>query len=74
MQQMNSPCVISTAILAFSLITTAGPEEGWLGKVSALQTGFLAASADVVITIDADVRLEPDAIAQAVQSTQRPQP
>ena len=50
----------------FSLITTAGPEEGWLGKVSALQEGLSVTTADVVITIDADVRLEPKAIARAV--------
>jgi cellulose synthase/poly-beta-1,6-N-acetylglucosamine synthase-like glycosyltransferase len=45
------------------------PEDGWLGKVNALQSAYLSSqSADVVISIDADVRFESDAIARAVKT------
>lgn len=50
----------------FSIINTEGPRSGWLGKVSALQTGFEAAKSDVIVTIDADVHLEPPALASSV--------
>lgn len=40
--------------------------EGWLGKPWALQQGYLVANGEVVVTIDADVRLQPTAIAQAI--------
>jgi glycosyltransferase involved in cell wall biosynthesis len=50
-----------------SVINAPAPRDGWLGKVSALQTGLLASeSCDVVISIDADVHFEADAIARAV--------
>ena len=42
---------------------------GWIGKVSALQTGFAAIADrdfDFVISIDADVSFAPDAIARAI--------
>lgn len=52
-----------------SVINAPVPAEGWLGKVSALQAGYLASElADVVISIDADVHFEPDAIARAVST------
>ena len=47
------------------------PAPGWIGKVSALQAGyeFLAANlADIVISIDADVHFEPDAITRAAST------
>lgn len=50
----------------FTVLTLTGPETGWLGKVSALESGFKRTQADVIITLDADVRLEIDAIARAV--------
>ena len=50
----------------FSIINTEGLRDGWLGKVSALQTGYEAAHSDYIITLDADVRLEPTAIAASV--------
>ena len=50
----------------FSIINTDSPRNGWLGKVSALQTGYEEASSDFIITLDADVRLEPTAIAASV--------
>ncbi|MDZ5712083.1 glycosyltransferase [Jeotgalibacillus haloalkalitolerans] len=39
--------------------------EGWLGKNYALHKGTLAASGDVYLFTDADVRYEPDLIAKA---------
>ena len=50
----------------FSVIQGQGPRDGWLGKVSALQTGFERSAGEIVICLDADVRLEPDAIARSV--------
>lgn len=54
-----------------SLMKAPLPTPGWIGKVSALQAGFKSLNgnlADVVISIDADVHFEPDAIARAVTS------
>lgn len=52
-----------------TVINAPTPAPGWLGKVSALQTGLSAsAPTDVVISIDADVHFEKDAIARAVQT------
>ena len=54
----------------FSIMNTDGPREGWLGKVSALQSGFDNAQSEIIITLDADVYLQPDAIATAVNLLQ----
>ncbi|MFM6841722.1 MAG: glycosyltransferase [Candidatus Planktophila sp.] len=52
-----------------SVINAPDPSSGWLGKVSALQFGWQSAiDADVVISIDADVHFERDAIARAVRT------
>jgi len=40
--------------------------SGWLGKPWALQQGYLIATGEIIVTIDADVRLAPTAISQAV--------
>lgn len=50
----------------FTVIPSGGPRAGWLGKVSALQTGFELSKSEIVICLDADVRLKSDAIARAV--------
>jgi cellulose synthase/poly-beta-1,6-N-acetylglucosamine synthase-like glycosyltransferase len=50
----------------FTVIPSNGPRSGWLGKVSALQSGFELSKGEIVICLDADVRLKPDAIARAV--------
>ena len=53
------------------VISAPLPTPGWIGKVSALQAGYEFARAhlaDVVISIDADVHFEPDAIARAVST------
>lgn len=50
----------------FTVIRTEGPRTGWLGKVSALQTGFDRSNGEIIICIDADVRLKPNALAAGV--------
>lgn len=40
--------------------------EGWLGKTHALHMGAAAATADWILFTDADVKLEPSALARAV--------
>ena len=49
------------------LLTATPPAAGWLGKPNACAQGAAAAGdADVLVFVDADVRLMPDAIASAV--------
>ena len=55
----------------FTVIDSPALRDGWLGKVSALQTGFEAAQGEYIITLDADVRLEPNAIMRAVTQLER---
>ena len=50
----------------FRLINLQDPKNGWLGKVSALQSGFENTESEYVVTIDADVVLRSNAIASAV--------
>lgn len=50
----------------FTVLNTDGPRTGWLGKVSALQSGYEAASAEFLVTLDADVRLRHDALCCAI--------
>ena len=50
----------------FTVIDSPAQRSGWLGKVSALQAGFEAANSEYIITLDADVRLEPNAIMRAI--------
>jgi hypothetical protein len=40
--------------------------DGWLGKPWALQQGYLIARGEIIVTLDADVRLIPTAISQAL--------
>jgi len=40
--------------------------HGWLGKPWALQQGYLIARSEIIVTLDADVRLTPTAISQAI--------
>ena len=54
------------------LIVDAPPlHEGWLGKPWALQQGYLVSTGQSIISLDADVRLAPTAIAQGVQLLQK---
>ncbi len=49
------------------LVSAPPPPPGWLGKPHACATGVQAAAdAEVLVFVDADVRLAPDAIASAV--------
>ena len=50
----------------FTIIDSPALRKNWLGKVSALQSGYEAAESDFVVTIDADVRLKPKALARAI--------
>lgn len=54
-----------------SIIQAPALAEGWIGKVAALQAGYRQIEAkmpDVVISIDADVHFEGDAISKAVNA------
>lgn len=65
----KTPEILASAIAGdnrFTVLNTAGPRPGWLGKVSALQTGYLESSSDFLITLDADVTLKSNAIASAI--------
>ena len=55
----------------FTVIDSPALRDGWLGKVSALQAGYETASSDFIITLDADVRLEPNAIMRAITQLER---
>ncbi len=51
------------------IINAPEPQPGWIGKVSALQTGYHYLNPElpeVIISVDADVSFHPDAIARAV--------
>ncbi len=45
------------------VICSPARPEGWLGKTWACETGFRAARGEVILFLDADVRLAPDALA-----------
>jgi cellulose synthase/poly-beta-1,6-N-acetylglucosamine synthase-like glycosyltransferase len=54
----------------FHLISVPALPRGWIGKTWALQQGFLVACGEITITIDADVRLEKDALIKSVNLLQ----
>lgn len=61
--------LIAQAVLGdsrFTVIDSPELRSDWLGKVSALQTGFEAADSEIIVAIDADVRLKPLALKRAV--------
>jgi len=55
----------------FAVIDSPVQRMGWLGKVSALQAGYQAAESEYIITLDADVRLEPNAVMRAITQLER---
>lgn len=57
--------------LRFTVIDSPTQRDGWLGKVSALQSGYEESTSDYIITLDADVRLEPNAIMRAITQLER---
>ncbi len=50
----------------FFIIDSPSLRSGWLGKVSALQRGYEESTSEYIITLDADVRLKPQALVRAV--------
>jgi cellulose synthase/poly-beta-1,6-N-acetylglucosamine synthase-like glycosyltransferase len=54
------------------LMNCPTPQDGWLGKVSALQYGFesIKQPTDYIISIDADVSFTPSAFASAITTTE----
>ena len=57
--------------LRFTVIDSPSQRDGWLGKVCALQSGYEVSTSDYIITLDADVRLEPNAIMRAITQLER---
>ena len=55
----------------FAVVDSPVQRMGWLGKVSALQAGYQAAESEYIITLDADVRLEPNAVMRAITQLER---
>ncbi|CAB4865403.1 unannotated protein [freshwater metagenome] len=54
----------------FKLISAPELPTGWIGKTWALQQGYFAANGEIVVTIDADVRLEKDALVKSINLLQ----
>jgi len=52
----------------FSVISAEQKPEGWIGKVNALQSGFLHANGSYIVSIDADVRLKSDALKKSLHT------
>ena len=53
------------------VVTAEEPPAGWRGKPWACETGVRAATGDVLVLLDADVRLAPDALARLVAEHRR---
>ncbi|MEN9687375.1 MAG: hypothetical protein RL381_387 [Actinomycetota bacterium] len=58
--------IISNKDPRVQVISNPDLPAGWLGKVSALQHGYELSKPGIIVTIDADVRLEQDALVRAV--------
>jgi hypothetical protein len=50
----------------FTLLQSPPLAAGWLGKTATMQFGFERSASDIVVFVDADVRLEKEAIARSV--------
>jgi glycosyltransferase involved in cell wall biosynthesis len=48
------------------IVSAPALPHGWLGKPWALQQGYLIAGGEIIVTLDADVRLVPTAISQGI--------
>lgn len=48
------------------IVSAPALPQGWLGKPWALQQGYLVARGEIIVTLDADVRLQPGAISQSI--------
>jgi glycosyltransferase involved in cell wall biosynthesis len=65
----NTGKLLKTAISEGAPIKIVSAPEllnGWLGKPWALQQGYLIARGEIIVTLDADVRLVPTAISQGI--------
>ncbi len=56
----------TTWLSNFHILSGSMLPQGWIGKTWALQQLFERSSGEIIISIDADVRLVPDAISRAV--------
>ena len=56
----------TSGLANFHILTGSTLPQGWIGKTWALQQLFERASGQIIVSIDADVRLVPDAINRAV--------
>jgi hopene-associated glycosyltransferase HpnB len=66
---VRAAAVKAGAIKRVTLVTGAGPDPGWSGKVSAMARGVAAAGAlqpDYLLFTDADIHHEPDHVARLV--------
>ena len=52
----------------FSVISAEPKPDGWIGKVNALQSGFLRSDGSYIVSIDADVRLRNDALKKSLHT------
>ena len=56
----------TSALSNFHILNGSTLPQGWIGKTWALQQLFERASGEIIVSVDADVRLVPDAINRAV--------
>jgi glycosyltransferase involved in cell wall biosynthesis len=56
----------STGLSNFTILSGSPLPQGWIGKTWALQQLLQASSGQVIVSVDADVRLQPEAISRAV--------
>ena len=56
----------TSGLTNFHVLTGSTLPQGWIGKTWALQQLFERASGEIIVSVDADVRLVPDAISAAV--------
>ncbi len=55
----------------FTLIRGSEPPVGWIGKTWALQQLFEASDEEIVISLDADVRISSDALTSAISTIEK---
>ena len=56
----------TSSLANFQVIAGSGLPQGWIGKTWALHQLFEKSTGEIIISLDADVRLVPDAISRAV--------
>lgn len=63
----------TTGLSNFHVLSGSTLPQGWIGKTWALQQLYEKSSGEIIVSIDADVRLVPDAICRAVRLLKRTQ-